>query len=124
MFLTGKGLCLRGGSLIRPEATGYGNVYFAQNMLASQEEIHLLKEKQSLFLDAGNVAQYAVARKATAIRRLKLLHLSDSGQVTFMMQTELNAEKLAFVMELEKCKNVVESVNMLSQFPSAEYPCR
>jgi len=57
--LTGKGMSF-GGSLIRPEATGYGNVYFAINMLATKDQN--LKGKKVLISGSGNVAQYAAEK--------------------------------------------------------------
>ena len=73
-ILTGKGLSY-GGSLIRPEATGYGNVYFAQNMLKTKGE--KLDGKTIVISGAGNVAQYA-AEKATQLGA-KVVTMSDSG---------------------------------------------
>jgi glutamate dehydrogenase (NADP+) len=96
--LTGKGLGW-GGSLIRPEATGYGAVYFAQEMLATRDDA--LEGKSCLVSGSGNVAQYTVE---------KLLHLgarpialSDSGG--FVHDPDgLDEEKLAWVMELKNVR--------------------
>ncbi|MGC4000457.1 MAG: NADP-specific glutamate dehydrogenase [Anaeromyxobacter sp.] len=96
--LTGKALGW-GGSLIRPEATGYGAVYFAEEMLETRKET--LEGKVALVSGSGNVAQYTVE---------KLLHLgakpitlSDSGG--FIHDPDgFDREKLAFVMELKNVK--------------------
>jgi len=93
--ITGKGLDI-GGSLIRPEATGYGAVYFAQEMLATRDDS--LEGKTCLVSGSGNVAQYTVE---------KLIHLgakpvtlSDSGG--FVHDPDgIDAEKLAWVMDLK-----------------------
>jgi glutamate dehydrogenase (NADP+) len=93
--LTGKGTEW-GGSLIRPEATGYGAVYFAQEMLLTRDET--LEGKVALVSGSGNVAQYTVE---------KLLHmgakpitLSDSGGLIHD-PAGIDNEKLAWVMELK-----------------------
>jgi len=93
--ITGKGLDI-GGSLIRPEATGYGAVYFAQEMLGTRDDS--LEGKTCLVSGSGNVAQYTVE---------KLIHLgarpvtlSDSGG--FVHDPDgIDAEKLAWVMDLK-----------------------
>jgi glutamate dehydrogenase (NADP+) len=96
--LTGKGLEY-GGSLIRPEATGYGTVYFAQSMLKTQGQS--FKGKTVAISGSGNVAQYA-AEKAMEFGG-KVVTLSDSGG--FIYDAEgLNKEKLAYVMELKNVK--------------------
>ena len=111
---TGKGLSW-GGSLIRPEATGYGTVYFAQNMLASKNET--FAGKKVLISGAGNVAQFACEK---AIQEgAKVLTLSDSSG--FIHDPDgIDAEKLAFVMDLKNVKRgrIYEYVD---QFPSATY---
>lgn len=92
---TGKGISF-GGSLIRPEATGYGNVYFAQNMLAVQNDS--LEGKTVLVSGSGNVAQYA-AQKATELGA-KVITMSDSGG--YIIDEEgIDEEKLNFIMELK-----------------------
>ncbi len=96
--LTGKGMSW-GGSLIRPEATGYGNVYFAQNMLAVKGES--FKGKTVAISGAGNVAQYA-CEKATELGA-KVVTLSDSSGYIYDAKG-IDAEKLAFVMELKNVK--------------------
>ena len=96
--LTGKGLSY-GGSLIRPEATGYGNVYFAQNMLSTKGES--IDGKTVVISGSGNVAQFA-AQKAMQLGG-KVVTLSDSGG--FIHDPEgLNEEKLNFVMELKNVR--------------------
>ena len=96
--LTGKGQTW-GGSLIRPEATGYGNVYFAQNMLAAKGDS--LAGKTVAISGAGNVAQYA-CQKATEFGA-KVVTLSDSSGYIYD-SNGISAEKLAFVMELKNVK--------------------
>jgi len=97
-ILTGKGLNW-GGSLIRPEATGYGSVYFAANMLGTRDET--LKGKNCLVSGSGNVAQYTVEK----ILDLggKVLTLSDSGGFIFDPEG-IDREKLAFVMDLKNVR--------------------
>lgn len=96
--LTGKPLEF-GGSLIRPEATGYGNVYFAQNMLKTRNES--FDGKTVVISGSGNVAQYA-CEKATELGG-KVVTLSDSGGYIYD-KDGIDAEKLAFVMELKNVK--------------------
>ena len=96
--LTGKGMTW-GGSLIRPEATGYGNVYFAQNMLEVQGDS--FKGKTVAISGAGNVAQYA-CEKATELGA-KVVTLSDSSGYIYDADG-IDADKLAFVMELKNVK--------------------
>ena len=96
--LTGKGRTY-GGSLIRPEATGYGNVYFAKNMLATKGES--FKGKTVVISGSGNVAQYA-AEKAIEFGG-KVVTFSDSAGYIYDSEG-INTEKLAFVMELKNEK--------------------
>ena len=96
--LTGKGINW-GGSLIRPEATGYGTVYFAQNMLANKNE-NLTKKTVSIS-GSGNVAQYA-CEKATQLGA-KVVTLSDSSGYIYD-KDGIDAEKLAFVKVLKNVK--------------------
>ena len=96
--LTGKGAAW-GGSLIRPEATGYGNVYFAEQMLKTKGES--FDGKTVVISGSGNVAQYA-CEKATELGA-KVLTLSDSSGYIFD-PAGIDAEKLAFVMELKNVK--------------------
>ena len=96
--LTGKGASW-GGSLIRPEATGYGNVYFAEQMLKTKGDS--FDGKTVVISGSGNVAQYA-CEKATELGA-KVLTLSDSSGYIFD-PAGIDAEKLAFVMELKNVK--------------------
>ncbi len=96
--LTGKGINW-GGSLIRPEATGYGNVYFAQNMLEVKRDS--FKGKIVAISGAGNVAQYA-CEKATELGA-KVVTLSDSSGYIYD-PSGISEEKLAFVMHLKNNK--------------------
>jgi glutamate dehydrogenase (NADP+) len=96
--LTGKGLGW-GGSLIRPEATGYGNVYFAQNMLAAKEDS--FDNKTVVISGAGNVAQYS-CEKATELGA-KVVSMSDSSGYIYDKEG-INSEKLAFIMNLKNIK--------------------
>ena len=96
--LTGKGINW-GGSLIRPEATGYGNVYFAQNMLERVGDS--FKDKTVVISGSGNVAQYA-CQKATELGA-KVVALSDSSGYIYD-QEGISPEKLSFVMNLKNVK--------------------
>ena len=96
--LTGKGMSF-GGSLIRPEATGYGNVYFAQNMLAEKGDS--FDGKTVTISGSGNVAQYA-CEKAIELGA-KVVTLSDSSGYIYDAKG-IDGEKLAFVMELKNVK--------------------
>ncbi|WNH08492.1 NADP-specific glutamate dehydrogenase [Thalassobellus suaedae] len=96
--LTGKGMSW-GGSLIRPEATGYGNVYFAQKMLETKNND--IKGKNVVISGSGNVAQYA-AEKTIQLGG-KVLTLSDSSGYIYD-EAGIDVEKLAFVMELKNVK--------------------
>lgn len=96
--LTGKGMSY-GGSLIRPEATGYGTVYFANNMLQTRGEG--IKGKTIVVSGSGNVAQFAV-EKATQLGG-KVVTMSDSSGYIYDAEG-IDAEKLAFVMELKNVK--------------------
>jgi len=96
--LTGKGAGW-GGSLIRPEATGYGNVYFAVQMLNTRGDN--FKDKVVVISGAGNVAQYA-CEKVTQLGG-KVVTLSDSSGYIYDPDG-IDAEKLAFVMELKNVK--------------------
>ncbi len=96
--LTGKGLEW-GGSLIRPEATGYGCTYFANEMLATKGES--FNGKTVLISGSGNVAQYA-CEKVTQLGG-KVVTLSDSSGYIYDPDG-INEEKLAFIMELKNVK--------------------
>ncbi len=96
--LTGKGLNW-GGSLIRPEATGYGAVYFAAEMLTTRNQT--LEGKICLVSGSGNVAQYTVEK----ILDLggKVVTLSDSNGYIYD-EEGINKEKLNFIMELKNVR--------------------
>lgn len=96
--LTGKGIEY-GGSLIRPEATGYGCVYFAQEMLATINES--FKGRTVAISGSGNVAQFA-AQKVIELGG-KVVTLSDSNGYIYD-KDGMTTEKLAFVMELKNVK--------------------
>ena len=93
--LTGKGLSW-GGSLIRPEATGYGTVYFAENMLNNVK--NSVQGKSVTISGSGNVAQYA-AEKCIQLGA-KVLTLSDSSGFVYDLDG-IDQEKLNFVMDLK-----------------------
>ncbi|HEX6230758.1 MAG TPA: NADP-specific glutamate dehydrogenase [Actinomycetota bacterium] len=96
--LTGKGLNW-GGSLVRPEATGYGAVYFAQEMLATRDQT--LEGKVCLISGSGNVAQYAAEKLLDLGARP--VTLSDSGG--FVHDPDgIDREKLAWVKELKNVR--------------------
>ncbi len=109
--LTGKGLNW-GGSLIRPEATGYGNVYFAQEMLLASG--NSIDGKTVAVSGSGNVAQYSVEK----INELdgKVVSLSDSSG-SIHDPDGIDADKLAFVMELKNVKR-----GRISEY-AKEYKC-
>jgi len=96
--LTGRALEY-GGSLIRPEATGYGAVYFGAEMLATRKKDY--KGLRCLVSGKGNVTQYTIEK----INQLggKALSISDSGG-TIIDEEGISAEKLQFVMELENVR--------------------
>ncbi len=96
--LTGKGLEW-GGSLIRPEATGYGAVYFAAEMLNVKGDS--LKGKVALVSGSGNVAQYAVEKLLDL--GAKPVTLSDSSGYIYD-EEGFNREKLAYIMELKNVR--------------------
>jgi glutamate dehydrogenase (NADP+) len=93
--MTGKGLTW-GGSVIRPEATGYGAVYFAAEMLKTRKED--LAGKTCLVSGSGNVAQYTVDKLISL--GAKAVTLSDSTGYIYD-EAGINREKLAFVMDLK-----------------------
>jgi glutamate dehydrogenase (NADP+) len=96
--LTGKGLNW-GGSLIRPEATGYGCVYFADEMLKTRNDS--LKDKLCLVSGSGNVSQYTVEKLLDF--GAKPLTFSDSNGVVYDPDG-IDREKLAYVMDLKNAK--------------------
>lgn len=97
--LTGKGLPY-GGSLIRPEATGYGTVYFAEHMLKTKGES--FEGKRVLISGSGNVAQYA-AEKAIQLGA-KVLTVSDSGGFVQFGDNGMTEAQLAALMELKEVR--------------------
>ncbi|MGB2404099.1 MAG: NADP-specific glutamate dehydrogenase [Flavobacteriaceae bacterium] len=112
--LTGKGVSW-GGSLIRPEATGYGVVYFTQQMLNAKNSS--LEGKNVVISGSGNVAQYA-AEKVIQLGG-NVLTLSDSSGFIYD-KDGIDAEKLAHVMELKNVKR--ERIHtFLDKYPSAEF---
>ena len=112
--LTGKGVSW-GGSLIRPEATGYGTVYFAEDML--NYEGNSLKGKTVTISGAGNVAQYA-AEKCLHIGA-KVLTMSDSNGFIFD-KDGINEDKLKHIMFLKNVKRSRIS-EYLKKYPNASY---
>jgi glutamate dehydrogenase (NADP+) len=112
--LTGKGISW-GGSLIRPEATGYGVVYFVQEMMEHQGTT--LKDKTVVISGSGNVAQYA-AEKAIVLGA-KVLTLSDSSGYIYDAQG-ITPEKLAHVMDLKNKKRARISA-YLDRYPEAKF---
>ena len=97
-ILTGKGLGW-GGSLIRPEATGYGNVYFAAEMLATRNET--LEGKTCLVSGSGNVAQYTVEKLIEL--GAKVVTLSDSSSYVYD-EEGIDQGKLEFVKRLKNVR--------------------
>ncbi|PZX95195.1 NADP-specific glutamate dehydrogenase [Flavobacterium aquariorum] len=112
--LTGKGISF-GGSLIRPEATGYGDVYFAQSMLATKGES--FTGKTVVISGSGNVAQYA-AEKVIQLGG-KVVTMSDSAGYIYDAEG-ITAEKLAVVMEI---KNELRGriSDYVAKYPNAKY---
>ena len=96
--LTGKGMSW-GGSLIRPEATGYGAVYFAADMLATRNES--LAGKVCLVSGSGNVAQYTVEKLLQL--GAKTVTLSDADGYIYD-EAGIDARKLEFVMQLKNVR--------------------
>ena len=112
--LTGKGVTW-GGSLIRPEATGYGTVYFAQNMLQTKGAD--ISGKKVVISGSGNVAQFA-AEKIIQLGG-KVITLSDSSG--YILDADgIDEDKLAFVMDLKNNKRgrISEYVN---SYPRAKF---
>ena len=112
--LTGKGISF-GGSLIRPEATGYGAVYFAQSMLATKGD--LFSGKTVVVSGSGNVAQYAV-EKAIQIGG-KVVTMSDSAGYIYDADG-IDTAKLASIMEI---KNELRGriSDYIIKYPNAKY---
>ncbi len=112
--LTGKGLGW-GGSLIRPEATGYGTVYFAAEMLNTRGDS--LKGKTCLVSGSGNVAQYTVEKLLDLDARV--VTLSDSGGYIYD-EAGVDREKLAWVMDLKNQRRGRIS-EYAEEYPDAVY---
>jgi len=112
--LTGKGHSW-GGSLIRPEATGYGQVYFLREMLASKGDV--IEDKRCAISGSGNVAQYC-AKKILSYGG-KVITMSDSGGYIFD-KDGIDEDKLAWIMDLKNNQRgrIREYV---SQYPGAKY---
>lgn len=113
-ILTGKGQEF-GGSLIRPEATGYGNVYFLQNMLATKGID--LKGKKVLVSGAGNVAQYTIEK----LLQLGATPMTCSDSDGYIYDPDgIDEKKLAYIMEL---KNIERGriKEYVEEYPTAKY---
>jgi glutamate dehydrogenase (NADP+) len=112
--LTGKGISF-GGSLIRPEATGYGDVYFADSMLKTKGKSF---DGQTVVVSgSGNVAQYAT-EKATQLGG-KVVTMSDSSGYIYD-EAGIDAEKLAYVMEIKNV-NYGRISDYVKKYPSAKF---
>ncbi|MDC3219314.1 NADP-specific glutamate dehydrogenase [Flavobacteriaceae bacterium] len=112
--LTGKGVSW-GGSLIRPEATGYGVVYFIYEMLKASNQD--LKGKSVVISGSGNVAQYATEK--CIHMGAKVLTLSDSSGYIYD-NNGINEEKLQFIMELKNVKRERISA-YVKKYPKSEF---
>jgi len=115
--LTGKGVSF-GGSLIRPEATGYGLIYMAQAVLKGEGDT--LEGKKCLVSGSGNVAQFTVQK----ILQLggKVLTMSDSNGV-IIDEEGIDEDKLAYMMNLKNVKRGRIS-EYVTRYPSAKYIAR
>ena len=112
--LTGKGLNW-GGSLIRPEATGYGSVYFAAEMLTTRNET--LEDKTCLVSGSGNVAQFTTEKLIEL--GAKVVTLSDSSGYIYD-EGGIDAKKLDYVMVLKNVRRGRIS-EYAEKFPTAHY---
>jgi glutamate dehydrogenase (NADP+) len=112
--LTGKGLSW-GGSLIRPEATGYGTVYFAQSMLNTRGKD--LKGMNVVVSGSGNVAQYAVEKSLQL--GAKVFTMSDSSGYIYDPEG-IDENKLAYVMDLKNVKRGRIS-EYVEKYPKAKF---
>ena len=112
--LTGKGISF-GGSLVRPEATGYGNVYFANSMLQTKGDS--FAGKTVVVSGSGNVAQYATEKAAQLGG--KVVTMSDSAGYIYDADG-IDASKLAYIMEI---KNDLRGriSDYLNKYPNAKY---
>ncbi|WP_031426993.1 NADP-specific glutamate dehydrogenase [Flavimarina sp. Hel_I_48] len=113
-ILTGKGLSY-GGSKIRPEATGYGNVYFTKYMLDEKGET--MNGKIVVISGSGNVAIYA-AQKATQLDA-KVVTMSDSSGFIYDKEG-IDADKLAHIIEIKDVRRG-RIKEYLDKYPDAEY---
>ena len=112
--LTGKGASF-GGSLIRPEATGYGVVYFTEQMLKYKNDG--LKGKKITISGSGNVAQFATEKCIQL--GAKVISLSDSSG--YIWDSEgIDEEKLAFIMDLKNVKRG-RIVSYTQKYPKASF---
>ena len=110
--LTGKSLNW-GGSLIRPQATGYGNVYFAAEMLATRNQT--LEGKRCLVSGAGNVAQYTLEK----LLQMGAVPITFSDSSGFILDNDgIDADKLAYLMELKNIRRG-RVADYVQAFPSA-----
>lgn len=112
--LTGKGLSY-GGSLIRPEATGYGCVYFIQSMLKTKNDS--IKNKKVVISGSGNVAQYA-CEKITELGG-KVIAMSDSTGYIYD-EEGIDADKLQVIMTI-KNENRGRIQEYINTYSKAEY---
>lgn len=112
--LTGKGLNW-GGSLVRPEATGYGTVYFAAEMLATKNDT--LEGKTCLVSGSGNVAQHATQKLIQL--GAKPVTMSDSSGFIYDA-AGIDADKLAFVMEIKNARRG-RIMEYTAKYPGAFY---
>ena len=112
--LTGKGPSF-GGSRMRPEATGYGNVYFAESMLKTKGDT--IKGKTIVVSGSGNVAQFAT-QKATELGG-KVITMSDSSGYIYDADG-IDAEKLAFVQEIKNV-NYGRISEYITKYPNAKF---
>ena len=112
--LTGKGLTW-GGSLIRPEATGYGTVYFAQSMLQTKGD--KLEGKRVVISGSGNVAQYA-CEKAIQLGA-KVLTVSDSNGFALFPNSGMTEAQLAALIELKEVRR--ERVSVYAEEQGLQY---
>ena len=112
--LTGKGLTW-GGSLIRPEATGYGTVYFAQSMLQTKGD--KLEGKRVVISGSGNVAQYA-CEKAIQLGA-KVLTVSDSNGFALFPDSGMTEAQLAALIELKEVRR--ERISVYAKEQGLEY---
>jgi glutamate dehydrogenase (NADP+) len=112
--LTGKGASF-GGSLIRPEATGYGVVYFTEQMLKYKNDG--LKGKKITISGSGNVAQFATEKCIQL--GAKVISLSDSSGYIYDPEG-IDEEKLAFIMDLKNVKRG-RIVSYTKKYPKASF---